>query len=144
MCASALPVTMARKTRISVTVSEEVLEEFDSLSKTAGQPTRSKAVNEALREFITNRMWDTSRKGSFSGVILATYDHHSKGVNRALTELQHDYPDIVNATMHIHLSKHTCLEVIAFKGEGTKVRSFARMIQSQKGVLELKLITSHT
>ncbi|MCU0852062.1 MAG: nickel-responsive transcriptional regulator NikR [Thermoplasmata archaeon] len=143
MCASALLVTMSKKTRISVTVSEEVLKEFDSLSDTAGQPTRSKAVDEAMREFITNRMWDTSRKGSFSGVILVTYDHHSRGVNRALTELQHDYHDIVSATMHIHLSKHTCLEVIAFKGQGTKVQSLARMIQSQKGVLDLKLITSH-
>jgi CopG family nickel-responsive transcriptional regulator len=134
---------MSRKIRISVTVSENVLKEFDSLSDTAGQPTRSKAVDEAMREFITNRMWDTSRKGSFSGVILVTYDHHSRRVNRALTELQHDYHDIVSATMHIHLSKHTCLEVIAFKGQGTKVRSLARMIQSQKGVLDLKLITSH-
>jgi CopG family nickel-responsive transcriptional regulator len=76
------------------------------------------------------------------GVILVTYDHHSRGVNAALTELQHDFPDIVAATMHIHLSKHTCLEVIAFKGEAERVKSLAKILQSQKGILDLKVMTS--
>lgn len=96
-----------------------------------------------MREFLANRKWDLAKKGVVPGVIIVTYDHHSRGINKALTELQHDYPDIVSATMHIHLSKHTCLEVIAFKGEADRVRSLSRMLQSQKGVLDLKLATSH-
>jgi CopG family nickel-responsive transcriptional regulator len=83
-----------------------------------------------------------AKKGQVSGVILLTYDHHSRGVNKALTELQHGFPDAVSATMHIHLSKHTCLEAIAFKGGADRVRSLAKTLQSQKGVLDLKVITS--
>jgi CopG family nickel-responsive transcriptional regulator len=118
------------------------MDEFDSLSKSLGHPNRSKAVSEALREFVANRKWDLAKKGQVPGVILVTYDHHSRGVNKALTELQHDYPDVVSATMHIHLSKHTCLEVIAFRGEATRVRTLARTLQMQNGVLDLKLLTS--
>ena len=133
---------MAENTRISLSVSESLMDEFDSLSKSLGHPNRSKAVSEAMREFVANRKWDLAKKGQVPGVILVTYDHHSRGVNKALTELQHDYPDVVSATMHIHLSKHTCLEVIAFRGEATRVRTLARTLQMQNGVLDLKLLTS--
>jgi len=133
---------MAEKTRISLSVSKELMDEFDALAEGVGHPNRSKAVSEAMREFVSSRKWDLARTGTVPGVILVTYDHHSRGINRALTELQHDFPDVVSATMHIHLSKHTCLEVIAFKGEAERVRGLAKTLQSQKGVLDLKLVTS--
>jgi CopG family nickel-responsive transcriptional regulator len=133
---------MAEKTRISLSVSKELLEEFDSLADATGHPNRSNAVSKAMREFLSGRKWDLAKKGQVSGVILLTYDHHSRGVNKALTELQHGFPDAVSATMHIHLSKHTCLEAIAFKGGADRVRSLAKTLQSQKGVLDLKVITS--
>ncbi len=133
---------MARKERISLSIESDLIKEFDSIANGLGHPTRSKAVGEAMREFVAKKKWDMAGKGIVPGVILVTYDHHSRGVNNALTELQHDYPDVVNATMHVHLSKHTCLEVIAFKGEADRVRSLARTLQSQKGVLDLKLISA--
>jgi len=133
---------MADSTRISLSLPEKLLKEFDALSETLGQPNRSKAVSQAMREFISGRRWDMPGKGQVPGVIILTYDHHSRGINRALTELQHDYPDVVTATMHLHLAKHTCLEIIAFKGAGDRVKALARMLQSQKGVLDVKLVTS--
>lgn len=133
---------MADNTRVSLSLPKKLLKEFDALSDKVGQPNRSKAVSQAMREFVSSRQWDISPKGLVPGVILLTYDHHSHGVNKALTELQHEYPDIVTATMHIHLAKHTCLEIIAFRGAGDRVRSLARMLQSQKGVLDVKLVTS--
>ena len=133
---------MAKQTRISLSVPSPLLEEFDMLSNTLGHPNRSMAVSEAMREFVSNRKWDVARRGKIPGVILLTYDHHAGGIGRALTELQHDYPDVVTATMHIHLSKHVCLEVIAFNGEASRVRSLAKMLRARKGVLDLKLVTS--
>jgi CopG family nickel-responsive transcriptional regulator len=133
---------MAGKTRVSLSLSEALLKEFDDLSRGLGHSNRSVAVGEAMREFITSRKWDLVKKGSVAGVLLLTYDHHSRGINAALTELQHDFPDAVTATMHLHLSKHTCLEVIAFKGEANRVRALARILQSNKGVLSLKVLTS--
>jgi len=133
---------MARKTRVSLSIPGDMLKEFDALSHDLGHSNRSVAVGEAMREFLTNRKWDLGEKGAAAGVILLTYDHHSRGINAALTELQHGFPDVVTATMHIHLSKHTCLEIIAFKGEGGRVRSLAKTLQSNKGVLSLKVLTS--
>ncbi len=133
---------MADNTRISLSLPKKLLKEFDSLSAVTGQPNRSKAVSQAMREFVSNRRWDVASRGQVPGVILLTYDHHSRGVNRALTELQHEYPDVVTATMHLHLAKHTCLEIIAFKGAGDRVKALAKMLQSQKGVLDVKLVTS--
>jgi CopG family nickel-responsive transcriptional regulator len=133
---------MAKKTRVSLSVPEDLMKEFDSLSKDLGHPTRSTAVSEAMRQFVTSKKWDFSRKGVIPGVILVTFDHHSRGINQALTELQHDFPDVVTATMHLHLSKHTCLEVIAFRGPAQRVRALAQVLQAQKGVMDLRLLTS--
>jgi len=133
---------MAEKERVSLSISKDLVKEFDELSKQMGHPTRSKAVSEAMREFLANKRWDLTEKGIVPGVILLSYDHHSRMINQTLTELQHDFPDVVTATLHIHLSKHTCLEIIAFKGEAERVRALAKMLQSQKGVLDLKLVTS--
>jgi CopG family nickel-responsive transcriptional regulator len=133
---------MGAKTRVSLSISKDLMDEFDSLADSMGQPTRSKAVSEAMREFLSNRKWELAKRGNVPGVILLTFDHHSRGINKALTELQHDYPDVVSATMHLHLAEHTCLEVIAFKGEVGRVRELARTLQNQKGVLDLKLISS--
>lgn len=133
---------MPGKTRVSLSIPKDLMKEFDSMSSSAGQPNRSKAVSEAMREFLSSRKWDLAKRGETLGVILLTYDHHARGLNRALTEVQHGYPDVITATMHIHLSKHTCLEVIAFKGQADRVRSLARLLQSEKGVLDLKVVTS--
>ena len=134
--------SMADKTRISLSVSETLLKEFDSHVRGLGHPDRSKAVSEAMREYLANRKWNIGKKGVATGVILVTFDHHSRGINAALTELQHDFPDVVTATMHLHLSRRTCLEVIAFNGEGDRVRALAKILQSNKGVLGLKVMTS--
>jgi len=142
MTGNAIPPVVADKTRISLSVSKDLLKDFDSLSRDLGHSNRSVAVGEAMRELLTNRKWDLGKKGTAAGAILLTYDHHHRGINAALTELQHDYPDVVTATMHVHLSKHTCLEIIAFKGEGSRVRALAKTLQSNKGVLSLKVLTS--
>jgi len=138
----AFPTTMAGKTRVSLSIQSDLIKEFDSVAESLGHPTRSKAVSEAMREFVSLKRWDMEKKGVVPGVILVTYDHHARGVNEALTELQHDYHEVVGATMHIHLTKHTCLEVISFEGEAERVRSLATMLQSQKGVLSLKVVTA--
>lgn len=140
--AFALPRPMAKKARVSLSIQKSLVDEFDAMAEGLGHPNRSKAVSEAMREFVSNKKWDMAKKGIVPGVILITYDHHARGINKAMTELQHDFPDIVGATMHIHLSKHTCLEVISFKGEADRVRSLAKTLQSQKGVLDLKLVTA--
>lgn len=133
---------MAEKMRISLSVSKKLMDQFDEMSRVLGHPTRSKAVSEAMREFVSSKKWDLAEEGVVPGVILITYDHHARGINQALTELQHDFPDAVTATMHIHLSKHTCLEVIAFRGDAQRIRALAKTLQSQKGVLDLKLASS--
>ncbi|MGQ9587041.1 MAG: nickel-responsive transcriptional regulator NikR [Thermoplasmata archaeon] len=140
----AILLPMASKARVSLSIQRDLMDEFDALSESLGHPTRSKAVSEAMREFVSGRKWDLAKRGQVPGVILLTYDHRSRRTSADLTELQHDFPDVVTATMHLHLSKNTCLEVIAFKGQAERVRSLARTLQSQKGVLDLKLVTAPT
>jgi CopG family nickel-responsive transcriptional regulator len=133
---------MSKQTRISLSIPRDLLSQFDDLTDTLGHPNRSNAVAEAMRDYVSNKKWDMARKGVVPGVILITYDHHSGGITSALTAMQHDFTDVITSTMHIHLTKHKCLEVIAFKGEAGRVRALARTLQSHRGVLDLKLVTA--
>jgi CopG family nickel-responsive transcriptional regulator len=133
---------MPKQTRISLSVPRDLLSEFDDLTESVGHPNRSNAVAEAMRDYVSSKRWSMARKGVVPGVILITYDHHSRGITSALTTMQHDFTDVVTSTMHIHLTRHKCLEVIAFKGEAGRVRSLAKTLQSHRGVLDLKLVTA--
>jgi len=133
---------MGSKTRVSLSVSKDLLRQFDDMALGIGHPTRSKAISEAMREFVSKRKWETAGNVDTSGVLILTYDHHARDINRAITELQHDFPDVVTATMHVHLSRDACLEVIAFRGKAQRVRNLAKMLESQKGVMDLETVTA--
>jgi CopG family transcriptional regulator, nickel-responsive regulator len=46
----------------------------------------------------------------------------------------------VNASLHIHLDEHNCLEVIVIRGRGDKVHEIASKLIATKGVQNGKLV----
>lgn len=76
-----------------------------------------------------------------AGAILLTYDHRSRGVQEALTDVQHQYRDAINSTTHIHLDEYRCLEIISVKGKLERIQAMARDLMRRRGVSQLKLST---
>lgn len=130
--------------RISLSIQPDLLAELESLTKKLRYPSRSLALNEAIREFISSRKWLKNEKGSRVGAILLTYDHDVKGINDLLTATQHSFKDIIVSSMHLHLDEHTCLEIIAVKGNSTKLKELAERLMTRKGILNLKVMTSYS
>ena len=60
---------MPKITRVSVTFPPELLKDFDEVIKRMGYENRSKAVQDAVRMFISERKWlqeESARKPSWS------------------------------------------------------------------------------
>lgn len=129
------------KRRLSISLPEELAKEFDKVAKKMNQPTRSHAIESAMREYIISNKW-MAGKGRTAGAILLTYNHDTRGINEALVDIQHAYEDIISASLHIHLDEHQCLEIIAVRGEIKEIKNLVRELQNKKGVLSLKVVTA--
>ena len=130
---------MAVVERISFSTPPALLKQFDDSLKTLGYKDRSKALQIAMRNFITEYTWKKETEKPGVGVILFMYDHESHGLQEALTDTQHEFRGIVNSTTHIHLDESRCLEMISVRGKMERIQALARDIMKRRGVMQLKL-----
>ncbi len=124
--------------RFSVSTPPNLLKEFDEVVEVMGYD-RSRAVQLAMRNFITEYRWTHEVDGVGLGALVTVYDHEYRGLEEALTEIQHESRAIVNSSMHVHLDERRCLEIIAVKGGLEVIRNLAQGIMGRKGVEQLKL-----
>ncbi len=131
---------MSKIIRVGVTFPPDLLKDFDKLIRKMGYQTRSKAVQDAVRMFVSEKKWLHEEKGTQAGVIMILYDHEVRGLEDSLTHIQHHYTNIICSTMHIHLSERECLEAIAVRGDASKVRKLSDELAAKRGVKILKTV----
>lgn len=133
---------MEELVRFGVSINPQLLEQFDKVIKEKGYPSRSEALRDLIRDHLVERRWD-SVEGEVVGTVTLIYDHHTSNLLPLLNDMQHDYHPLVLSTLHIHLDRHNCLEVLVVKGSAQKAREIAERLISMKGVKHGKLtITS--
>jgi CopG family nickel-responsive transcriptional regulator len=130
---------MARVERTSFSVSPSLLSRFDDVIRKMGYEDRSRALQIAMTNFITEYTWTTEKGRAGVGAILFTYSHRPHGLQEALVDVQHQYRDVVNSTTHIHLDESRCLEIISVRGRTDKIQELARKLMKTRGVTQLKL-----
>ena len=129
---------MAKLLRFGVSAEEDLVKEFDEIIKAAGYTNRSEALRDLMREFVLERK--AHQEGNITiGTITVLYDHKKRKLANRLVDYQHLHNECITATMHIHVDKRLCMEVLAVKGEISKIREIASHIGSEKGVFLSKL-----
>jgi CopG family nickel-responsive transcriptional regulator len=129
---------MTKIIRVGVTFPPDLLKDFDKIINKMGYENRSKAVQDAVRMFVSERKWLQEERGTQAGVLMMFYDHEVRGLESALTDVQHHHANIICSTMHIHLSERDCLEAIAVKGDAAEVRRLSDELAAKRGVKMLK------
>jgi len=129
---------MTKITRVGVTFPPDLLKDFDEIISKMGYENRSKAIQDAVRLFVSERKWLQEEKGAQAGILLMLYDHEVKGLESAITDAQHHHAHIVCSTMHIHLNERDCLEAMAVKGDAAQVRKLSDELAAKRGVKILK------
>jgi len=125
--------------RVSITLPSKLLKDFDDIIAEMGYSNRSKAVQDAVRSFVSEHKWLREEEGEYAGVLTMLYDHEVKGLEHALTHIQHEHAHIICSSMHIHLTERDCLETIAVKGEASQIRKLHNQLSVQRGVKLVKL-----
>ncbi len=129
---------MEKITRFGVSMNTELLNMFDNYIMRKGYTNRSEAIRDIIREHLVAQEWlngDTETIGTISLV----YDHESGEINERLIESQHNYCDYIISSIHFHLDKHNCLEVLVIKGLPQKIQEIADNLISYKGIKHGKL-----
>ncbi|MFH1895317.1 MAG: nickel-responsive transcriptional regulator NikR [archaeon] len=126
--------------RISVSVPEGLLREFNELIRKKAYFSRSKAISDAITSFIAEYNW-VSGKETGIGTITILYDHTAAGVTQKITEVQHSFHDMIKSNSHLHLDEKNCLEIIIVRANAKKISELASRLQTLKGVKQAKLVT---
>ena len=124
--------------RISISLPPHLLEEFDNVIQRIGYD-RSKAIQQAIRDFITSYRIEYDQQTSAVGTITLLFDHDIPGLEAELTDVQHHHSDLISSTTHIHLDGHHCLLVIVVKGQAMRIHQLTTILQSLRGVQQIKL-----
>lgn len=127
--------------RIGISLPKNLLDKFDEILEYRGYSSRSEGIRDAIRSYITYYRWMSDVKGERQGVITMVYDHEQRGLLQVLTEIQHDYMDEIQASLHSHVTHDQCLEVILLRGDGAILKNIAERLMAQKGVESVKLTT---
>ncbi|MCX8207092.1 MAG: nickel-responsive transcriptional regulator NikR [Methanothrix sp.] len=128
--------------RIGVSLPEKLLSRFDEIITQRGYSSRSEGIRDAIRNYIIHYEWMSDVEGERVGVITIVYSHHQRGLVDNLTDIQHEFGNIITSTLHVHLDKDNCLEVVILRGEGKDVRRAAERMMALKGVKHVKLTTT--
>jgi len=127
--------------RIGISLPKNLLDRFDEIINARGYSSRSEGIRDAIRTYITYYQWMADVKGEREGVITMVYDHDQRGLLTTITDIQHEYHDIIRASLHSHVTHERCLEVILVHGDGEHLKVLTEKMMALKGVESVKLTT---
>ncbi len=127
-----------RVTRFGVSLPRSLVARFDATLADLGYDNRSKAIQDAVTEFIKEKRIQAGSE-RVVGTISYLYDHHVSGVNEKIISVQHDFGGGIKSMMHAHLTHHDCVEVLIVEGKGQDVEKLAGNIGATRGVTNCKL-----
>ncbi|RDZ64937.1 CopG family transcriptional regulator [Haloferax sp. Atlit-12N] len=123
--------------RTSFNIPDELVEEFDRAWRDEGIENRSRAVREAMQEFIEShaRLEDVS--GEVVALVGFDYRHHD--VIRELHGTQHEFQDVILNTSHTHQGEW-CLESLFCRGPAARVRELTYRLRDFDAVHRVKVM----
>jgi CopG family nickel-responsive transcriptional regulator len=126
--------------RVSMALEEDLLARFDALVEQKQYRTRSEALRDLMRATLVEQQWADNRE--VVGTVTLLYDHHVREVGPSLTRQQHESAAHVLSSLHVHLNRRLCLEVIVVQGAARDVRMLADGLIGTRGVLHGQLTAS--
>ena len=102
-------------TVISITLPSDLLNQFDEFMKSRGYFSRSEAFRDAVRNLISEAEIAKISSGNVAATIMTTCDYARKDVDLKITELRHEFDDVVIENVHRHINGKYCVEIFVAK-----------------------------
>ncbi len=125
--------------RFGVSIPKDLLSQFDNIVQKKGYVGRSEAIRDAMRLFISKYQWNL--EGSIGFASLNIVFQHKPKLMAELVKHQHDAEAEVISTLHTHISKTHCFEILTMKGTAEGIKRLADRIAGLSGIDFAELFT---
>ena len=133
---------MAGVVRLSFSIEAPLLERLEELVREGHYANRSEFIRDMIRDRLVRQEWERDEEAV--GTITLVFNHHTRGLGDRLTDVQHDFHEVILATTHIHLDKDLCAETVVVRGRAHQIKTLADRLRQFKGVLHATLSISST
>ena len=129
--------------RISVSLSQELLVELDNMVVSRGLDSRSQAISDMINQQLVEHKRQLG-DDVMAGTITVFYDRSVPGLQKKLSDLQFRHIDEVISSLHVHLAENKMMEVILVQGPARHLQNITNEIIALRGVItgRLQLITA--
>ena len=124
--------------RISFSLRPELRRELDRVSKVMGFDDRSKALQIAIRSFISDFELEDDPDKTTIGTLLMLYEHDVRNIDNKITDIGHAHRLVIISSIHQHLDEENCLNIILVRGKISKILELEKEIRKLNGVKQLK------
>jgi CopG family nickel-responsive transcriptional regulator len=123
---------------ISITLPHELLAKFDEFMKMRGYYSRSEAFRDAIRNLIAESESAKTQTGNGAATIMVTCDYARRDVDLRMTEVRHEFDDVVVENVHRHIEDKYCLEILIAQGKNQRILDLVGRIRGMRGIQQVK------
>lgn len=113
------------------------------MAKEKGYTNRSLAIADMIRAQLVEHRQQMGN-AEIAGTITLVYEHHRHHIKDMLTDMQHEHRSVIISSLHVHLDRDNCLEVLAVRGRAAQIKKLADELIAAKGVKHGKLTITTT
>ncbi len=125
-------------TVVSITLPADLLKRFDQFIKMRGYYSRSEAFRDAIRSLIAEAEVAKIETGTVAATMMITCEYARRDVDLRMSEVRHEFDDIVVENFHRHIDQQYCLEVFIAEGHYERVLELIGRIRGMRGIQEVK------
>ena len=125
-------------TVVSITLPNDLLAKFDDFIATRGYYSRSEAFRDAIRSLITESEYAKMEIGEVAATIMVTCDYTRRDVDLRVTEVRHEFDDVVVENVHRHIGERYCLEIFIAQGKSDRIIDLVGRVRGMRGIQQVK------
>jgi CopG family nickel-responsive transcriptional regulator len=76
--------------------------------------------------------------GNVAATIMITCDYARKDVDLKMTELRHEFDDVVIENVHRHIGEKYCLEIFIAEGNNNRILDLVGRVRGMRGIQQVK------
>jgi CopG family nickel-responsive transcriptional regulator len=125
-------------TVVSITLPSDLLKKFDQFIIDRGYYSRSEAFRDAVRSLIAEAEVGKLESGSVAATMMIICEYARRDVDLRMSEVRHEFDDVVVENFHRHIDQQYCLEVFIAEGGYQRVLELIGRIRGMRGIIEVK------
>lgn len=125
-------------TVISITLPDDLLQRFEAFIRNRGYYSRSEAFRDAVRSLLAETELTNLNTNTVATTLMIISDYARKDVDLKITELRHQFDDVVVENIHRHIDEKYCLEIFIGEGKYQRILDLIGRIRGMRGIQQIK------